>query len=125
MIDNETGEVIEQDTDSVKYQLALRELNQLPAIDEWLDLKEAYETAKERFESCDKPLRRTLKELFQRFQVHRLENDYIDIIQKNGYIKMSWDDEAVERFILQHGGDPNDFKISKWIDGTLQIKYKG
>lgn len=125
-IDNVTGEIVEEtEVNSENYQLARREMNALEIVDKWLDLKEAYETAKEQFEMVDKPLRRTLKELFKKYEVHRINGDYIDAIEKNGYFKKGWDEEKLIAFIYKHDGNPEDFKTSKWIDGTLQIKYKG
>lgn len=125
IINNETGEVTEQDIDPVKYEIAKRELNEMAVFDEWLDRKEMLETAKEQFDMVDRSFRKVLSDLFGKYSIHRLENDYIDIIQKNGYMKQSWDEEKLMKFIYQNGGDPNDFRTSKWINGTLQMKYKG
>ena len=124
-IDDQTGEVIETvDTNSVKYQLALSELNQLAVFGEWLEKKEAYLTAKEQFEMVDKPFRKTMGELFDRYSLHRLTNDYIDIVSKNGYEKKKWDDEKLEKYLISQGLSPDTFKTSTWVNGTLQVKYK-
>ena len=125
IIDNETGEVIEaQEETSENYQLAKRELNELAVFDEWLDRKEELETAKERFDMVDKPFRKVIANLFEQYSIHRLENDYIDIIQKNGFMKTSWDEEKLKAFIYKNGGDPKDFQSEKWVNGSLQIKDK-
>ena len=50
---------------TVKYQLAVRELNEMAVFDDWLEKKEALETAKEQFEMIDKPFRKKLFELFE------------------------------------------------------------
>ena len=121
---DETGEVIETEENNVNYQLAKRELDHLPVLNDWLEKKENYLTAKEQFEMVDKPFRAKLKELFEKYGLKSLKNNYIEIIQKNGYIRKSWDDEKLKAFIYQHGGDPEEFKNSKWIDSTLQMKYK-
>ena len=124
-IDDQTGEVIETvDTNSVKYQLALSELNQLAVFGEWLEKKEAYLTAKEQYEMVDAPFRAKLKELFEKFGLKSIKNQYIDVIQKNGYNKTSWDSKKLEAFIYQNGGDPENFKKSTWVDSSLQLKYK-
>lgn len=121
-INDVTGEVVEET--AVNYQLALNELNHLPVVDTWLEAKEAYLTAKEQFEMIDKPFREKLAELFEKYSIKSLKNAYIEIIQKNGYTRKSWDDKKLEAFIYQHGGDPADFKKEAWINGTMQIKYK-
>lgn len=124
-IDDQTGEVIETvDTNSVKYQLALSELNQLAVFGEWLEKKEAYLTAKEQFEMVDKPFRKTMGELFDRYSLRRLTNEYIDIVSKNGYEKKNWDNEKLEEYLISQGLNPDTFKKSTWVNGTLQIKYK-
>ena len=126
-IDNETGEIIEteaNETTSVKYQLALSEFNRLPVVDTWLQKKEDLEMAKEQFEMIDKPFRKAIKDLFERFSIHRLSPDYIDIIEKNGYTKKTWDGEKLVAFIKEHGGNPSDFYEEKWVNGTIQIKEK-
>ena len=119
-----TGEVIEVEENSIKYQLALRELNELAVFGEWLEKKEAYLTAKEQYEMVDGPFREKLKELFEKFGLKSIKNQYIDVIQKNGYNKTSWDSKKLEAFIYQHGGDPENFKKSTWVDSSLQLKYK-
>ncbi|MBR0456492.1 MAG: hypothetical protein IJJ01_07455 [Firmicutes bacterium] len=125
IINNETGEIIEESEEKGEnYQLAKRELNELAIFDEWLEVKENLETAKERFDMVDKPFRKAMADLFEKFSIKRLENDYIDIIQKNGYMKSSWDEEKLKAFIYRNGADPKDFKTEKWQNGTLQIKYK-
>lgn len=121
-IDDMTGEVTEETT--ANYQLALSELNRMPVVDTWLEKKEAYLTAKEQFEMVDKPFREKLAELFERFSIKSLKNAYIEIIQKNGYTRKSWDDKKLEAFIYKHGGDPDEFKKESWVNGTMQIKYK-
>ena len=124
-IDDQTGEVIETvDTNSVKYQLALSELKQLAVFGEWLEKKEAYLTAKEQFEMVDKPFRKTMGELFDRYSLHRLTNEYIDIVSKNGYEKKNWDNEKLEGYLISQGLNPDTFKKSTWVNSTLQIKYK-
>lgn len=124
-IDDQTGEVIETvDTNSVKYQLALSELKQLAVFGEWLEKKEAYLTAKEQFEMVDKPFRKTMGELFDRYSLRRLTNEYIDIVSKNGYEKKNWDNEKLEKFLISQGLNPDTFKKSTWVNSTLQIKYK-
>ena len=109
---------------TVKYQLAKRELNELAIFDDWLEKKEALETAKEQFDMIDKPFRKALRDLFDKFGITRLENDYIDILYKSGYIRKTWDDEKLKIFIYSHGEDPNDYMSEKEIAPTLQVKYK-
>lgn len=106
------------------YQLAKRELNELAIFDDWLERKEALETAKEQFDMVDKPFRKAMKELFEKYSITRLENDYIDILFKNGYTKKSWDDEKLKIFIYSHGESPEDYMTEKDVASTLQIKYK-
>lgn len=125
IINNETGEVMLVEEDPEKYELAKRELNELAVFDDWLEKKEMLETAKEQFDMVDKPFRKFLKELFEKYSIRRLENDYVDIIQKNGYNKTSWNDEKLKAFIYKNGADPADFQENKWIAGSFQMKYKG
>lgn len=119
-----TGEVEEIDTDSIKYQLAKAELDNLPVLNEWMEKKDEYLRAKEQFEMVDKPFRKVLKEIFDRFSITRLTNNYVDVGWRNGYIKKSWDEDLLEEFIIKHGARPDDFKKEKWIDGTISVKYK-
>ena len=109
---------------SVKYQLAKRELNELVIFDEWLEKKEALETAKEQFDFVDKPFRKALKDLFDRFGITRLENDYIDIQFRDAYTRKTWDDETLKIFIYSHGESPDDYMKEKEIASTLSVKYK-
>lgn|GEM_PF-5676135 len=122
IIDNLTGEVLEEKEENL--QLAKKEFYSIANVDNWLEKKEALETAKEQFEMVDKPFRKLIKELFEKYQIHRLTDDYIDILLKNGYQRSSWDDEKLNEFIIQSGLKPEQFKKDKWIDGTIQIKYK-
>ena len=121
-IDNETGEVIE--TSSAEYELALSEFNRLPVVDTWMQKKQDYEMAKEQFEMVDKPFRKTLKDIFERYSVHRLNTDYIDIIEKNGYLRKKWDEKKLIAFIKKHKADPRDFYEETWVNGTIQMKEK-
>jgi len=122
IIDNLTGEILEEKEENL--QLAKKEFYSIANVDNWLEKKEALETAKEQFEMVDKPFRKMIKELFEKYQIHRLTDDYIDILLKNGYQRSSWDDEKLNEFIIQSGLKPEYFKKDKWIDGTIQIKYK-
>ena len=123
-IDDATGEVIENEENSINYQLAKSELDRLPVLNEWMEKKEEYLRAKEQFEMIDTPFRKVLKEIFDRFSITRLTNNYVDVGWRNGYIKKSWDDKLLERFIIEHGADPDQFKKEKWVDGTISVKYK-
>lgn len=122
IIDDTTGEVIEENEENMA--LAKTEINSLAIIDEWLDRKEELETAKERFETIDRPFRRRIAEIFDRYRIRRFYNDYIDIVQRNGFERTVWNDEKLVEFIRAKGGDPEEFREKKWIDGHLQIKYK-
>lgn len=122
IIDNLTGEILEEKEENL--QLAKKEFYSVANVDNWLEKKEALETAKEQFEMVDKPFRKLIKELFEKYQIHRLTDDYIDILLKNGYQRSSWDDEKLNEFIIQSGLKTEQFKKDKWIDGTIQIKYK-
>ena len=121
-IDDITGEVIEENTEN--YALAKSELKDLAVFNDWLDKKEALLTAKEQFEMVDVPFRKKIAELFDKYAIKSLKNDYIDIVLKNGYIRKSWDDKKLEAFLYKNGADPDDFKKEKWIDSALQMKYK-
>lgn len=109
---------------TVKYQLAKSELNKLAILDDWLERKEALETAKQQFEMVDRPFRKALKELFERYGITRLENNYVDVLFKNAYTRKTWDDEKLKIFIYSHGESPDDYMTEKDIASTLQIKYK-
>lgn len=121
-IDNETGEVIEANEE--QYALALKEFNSLEIIDKYIDANVNYLYAKEQLEMIEHPLKEKLKEIFERFAIKSLKNEYIDAVLRNGYSKKSWDNKALEKFIYQHGGDPEDFKKEAWVDGGITIKYK-
>lgn len=121
-INDLTGEVIEESSDNLA--LAKRELNELTLFEPWLEAKEKLLTAKEQFDMVDKPFRKLIRELFDKFQIKSISNDYISISYRNGYVKESWDDEKLEQFIVSHGAKPSDFKTTKWVEGGLQMKYK-
>ena len=122
IVDNVTGEIIEMNDEN--FELAKREFNSIQVMDDWLDRKAALDMAKEQFEMVDKPMRKKLTEIFEKYGIKRLYNDYVDVTNKNGYLKTSWDDSLVERFIIANGGNPDDFKKTKWVNGSLQIKVK-
>lgn len=121
---DETGEVVETVENAESYELARAEFNRLPIVDTWIERKEQYEAAKEQFEMIDKPLRQAIKDLFEKFSITHLNTDYIDISEKRGYVRKSWNEEKLIAFIYKNGGDPADFKDEKWINGTIQMKYK-
>lgn len=123
IIDNETGELLEENKEN--YMIAKKELGELEIFGDWIEKQEQLLMAKEQFDMVDKPFRRILKELFEKYSIKRLENDYMDVILKNGYNKSSWNEEKLKAFIYAHGGNPDDFKDEKWINGAFQIKYKG
>lgn len=120
MINEETGEILEQET----YDLVKREVNALEIFDKWLDAKEALLTAKEQFEMVDKPFRKKLKEIFNKFSIKRFHNDYIDVQTRSGYLRKTFDADMVEKYIRDHGDDPEEFKKGKYIAETLSVKYK-
>lgn len=122
IVDNLTGEVIEMNDEN--FELARREFNSIQVMDDWLEKKAMLDMAKEQFEMIDKPFRKKLTEIFEQYGIKRLYNDYVDVTNKNGYLKTSWDDSLVEQFIRMNGGNPDDFKKTKWVNGSLQIKVK-
>lgn len=122
MINNETGEVIE--TNEEQYALALKEFNSLAIIDKYIDAKVNYLYAKEQLEMIEHPLKEQLEKIFNEYSIKSLKNEYLDAVYRNGYSKKSWDSKALEKFIYQHGGDPDDFKKETWIEGGITLKYK-
>ena len=122
IVDNVTGEIIEMNDEN--FELAKREFNSIQVMDDWLDRKATLDMAKEQFEMIDKPFRKKLTEIFEQYGIKRLYNDYVDVTNKNGYLKTTWDDSLVEQFIRMNGGNPDDFKKTKWVNGSLQIKVK-
>lgn len=120
MINQETGEILEQET----YDLIKREVNAIEIFDKWLDAKEALLTAKEQFEMVDKPFRKKLKEIFNKFSIKRFHNEYIDVQTRSGYLRKTFDADMVEKYIRDHGDDPEEFKKGKYIAETLSVKYK-
>lgn len=120
MINQETGEILEQET----YDLIKREVNAIEIFDKWLDAKEALLTAKEQFEMVDKPFRKKLKEIFGKFSIKRFHNEYIDVQTRSGYLRKTFDADMVEKYIRDHGDDPEEFKKGKYIAETLSVKYK-
>lgn len=124
-VNNETGEVLEtNETDEKTLYLAKRELNELTLFEPWLQAKENLLTAKEQFEMVDAPFKKMIEELFMKYSIKSISNDYISITDRNGYPRMYWDDEKLTEFIIKHGEKPEHFKTSKWINGGIQIKYK-
>lgn len=124
-VNNETGEVLEtNETDEQTLYLAKRELNELTLFEPWLQAKENLLTAKEQFEMVDAPFKKMIEELFMKYSIKSISNDYISITDRNGYPRMYWDDEKLTEFIIKHGEKPEHFKTSKWINGGIQIKYK-
>lgn len=120
---DENGEVL--DTNNENLALAKRELNELVIFDEWLEKKEMLETAKEQFSFVDKPFRTAIKDLFTKYSIKKLDNDYLQIVFRNGYTKTSWDSEKVKALIYRSGLEPEDFQTVEWVEGTINIKYKG
>lgn len=120
--DNLTGEEINVKQEN--YDIALREFNNLQEVDTWLEMKAKYDAVKEQFEMVDKPLRKKVIELFDKYFIKSLSNAYISITRRNGYEKVTWDDEKVKQLIIDNKLDVADFQTKKWVDGTLQIKYK-
>ena len=90
IIDNETGELLEENKEN--YMIARKELGELEIFGDWIEKQEQLLMAKEQFDMVDKPFRRILKELFEKYSIKRLENDYMDVILKNGYNKSSWNE---------------------------------
>lgn len=124
-VNNETGEVLEtNETNEETLYLAKRELNELTLFEPWLQAKENLLTAKEQFEMVDVPFKKMIEELFMKYSIKSISNDYISITDRNGYPRMYWDDEKLTEFIVKHGEKPEHFKTSKWINGGIQIKYK-
>lgn len=123
-INDLTGEIEEQDNANENNALAVRELTQMAIFVDWLEKKEELLTAKQQFEMVDKPFRKVIKELFDKYSLTSLDNDYMTISFRNGYVKKSFDETKLKEFILQNGGNPDDFKVEKWVDSTISIKYK-
>ena len=120
--DNLTGEEINVKQEN--YDIALKEFNNLQEVDTWLEMKAKYDAVKEQFEMVDKPLRKKVIELFDKYFIKSLSNAYISITRRNGYEKVMWNDEKVKQLIIDNKLDIADFQSKKWVDGTLQIKYK-
>lgn len=116
----ETGEILSQET----YDLVAKEVNAIEIIDKWIDAREALLTAKEQFEMVDVPFKKKLKEIFAKYSITRFYNEYIDVQNRKGYVRKSFDAEMVEQYIREHGDDPERFKKGKYIPGTLAVKYK-
>lgn len=116
----ETGEILSQET----YDLVTKEVNAIEIMDKWLDAREALLTAKEQFEMVDVPFKKKLKEIFAKYSITRFYNEYIDVQNRKGYVRKSFDTEMVEQYIREHGDDPERFKKGKYIPGTLAVKYK-
>lgn len=124
-IDNETGEIIEKSIDDNAMVLANNELTNAIVFIDWMEARDRYLMAKEQFESVDAPFKKKVKELFDKYSIKSIKNDYMNITLKNGYLKETWDDEKIEQLIYDLGLDEDNFKVTKWIDGSIQIKYKG
>lgn len=125
IIDNETGEIIEKSIDDNAMVLANNELTNAIVFIDWMEARDRYLMAKEQFESVDAPFKKKVKELFDKYSIKSIKNDYMNITLKNGYLKETWDDEKIEQLIYDLGLDEDNFKNTKWIDGSIQIKYKG
>lgn len=119
-----TGEVEEDVSNDETLALAKRELNELTLFEPWLQAKEDYLTAKEKFEMVDVPFKKMLKELFEKHSIKSLSNEYISITDRNGYSRESWDDEKVKALIISQKEHVDNYRKSKWIDGGISIKYK-
>ena len=122
IVDKDTGEV-KGISEIEKYEIVKKELNELSIADDWLDKKEAYETAKYEFELVDKPFKSWLKEKMKEFKITRIYNAYLDAQLRKGYSKHKWNDKKVEEFIREHGGNPDDFRVFNQVDDTIAIKY--
>ena len=124
IVNDQTGEVTVVENSKENTAVALRDLAAMAVFEKWIDAKENYLMAKEQFEMVDKPFREAIQMLFDRYSVSSLDNDTIQISYRNGYRKKSWNNKKLEKFIYQHGGDPEDFKDESWVNGGLSIKYK-
>ena len=124
IIDEKTGEVIEATENKEQYALALQEFNSLPIIDKYVDAKVFYLYAKEQLEMVEHPLKEALEKIFNEYSIKSLKNEYLDATYRNGFMKKTWDSKALEKFIYEHGGDPDDFKKETWVEGGITLKYK-
>ena len=104
--------------------LVAKEINELAVFDEWLEKKELLETAKQQFDMVDKPFKAKIKELFEKYQIRRLDNPYIQIVARDGYVRKVWRDEEIEALIERQGMKVDDFKEDRWIEPSITIKYK-
>lgn len=119
---NDDGEVFEENNENMA--LAKREINELAILNEWLEKKAQLMAAEQQFKMVDKPFRKVIKEIFEKYSIKKLENDYVQIILKNGFQKKAWRDEELIALIKRHGMNVDDFKEITWVDGTITIKYK-
>lgn len=119
---NDDGEVFEENNENMA--LAKREINELAILNEWLEKKAQLMAAEQQFKMVDKPFRKVIKEIFEKYSIKKLENDYVQIILKNGFQKKAWRDEELIALIERHGMNVDDFKEITWVDGTITIKYK-
>lgn len=104
-------------------EIVKRELNELTLADDWLEKKEKYLAAKYEYELVDKPFRKWLKEKMKEYSITRIYNSYFDATLRKGYKKKQWIDKKVEAFILEHNGDPDEFRVYSDVPDTISIKY--
>ena len=124
IINNDTGEIIDTTDNREQYALALKEFNALEILDKYIEARVNYLYAKEQLEMIEHPLKEKLEEIFNEYAIKSLKNEYLDATLRNGYTKKSWDNKALEKFIYQHGADPDDFKKETWVEGGITLKYK-
>ena len=122
IINELTGEI--EQVSEENTSLAKVEVEQLPMMVDWMYARDEYLAAKEKFEMVDKPFKEKLTEIFERYSIKSLKSKYMDFTLKNGFNRETWDNKALEKFILTHGGDPEDFKKRTWVKGSMMIKYK-
>ena len=122
-IDDSTGEVNYLSDENLA--VAKREITELNLFEPLFEARETYLAAKEQFEIMDYKFRKMVFPILEQYSVKDLKSDELTIYYSNGYLSETWDDEKVEKLILENNKDISDFKVSKWHDGNYRIKYKG
>lgn len=119
IIDNETGELIEQQDNN---EIALRETNQLINYEEVYDLYEKAEAIKSQI---DLMLQKAKPELMAYIKAHNNEPiKYHDltISYRKGYMKSTFDSK---KFKQDHEDLYNQYTHLTGIDETLSVKFGG
>lgn len=107
-----------------KNELIKTQITSLEIYDNWLEKKALKESAVQQFDMVDFQFKKALKEVFEKFGIKRFDDDYIQVVLRDGYYRESLDKEKVLELLDELGLIKDDYMNKKFIDSTITIKEK-